>query len=63
MSTLRVKQSANLPILSEDFKPASWRPTSWRSHPALHQPAWPDQLAGERATDELSRLPSLVPPS
>src|SRR5262245_43631546 len=43
--------------------PTSWRPTSWRSHPALQQPDWPDRLAVERVTNELSRLPALVPPA
>jgi 3-deoxy-7-phosphoheptulonate synthase len=41
----------------------SWRPTSWHSHPVLQQPDWPDQLAVERVTNELSRLPSLIPPA
>src|SRR6478672_1942307 len=25
----------------------TWSPASWREHPALHQPDWPDAVAGE----------------
>ena len=29
----------------------TWSPASWREHPALHQPDWPDPAAVEAARD------------
>jgi 3-deoxy-7-phosphoheptulonate synthase len=38
----------------------TWTPASWRSHPALQQPEWPDAAALETARERLGRLPPLV---
>src|SRR5688572_23972674 len=37
-----------------------WEPDSWRGHPALQQPDWPDQSEVEAALAELRALPPLV---
>ncbi len=42
--------------LTED----TWSPASWRSHPALHQPQWPDEAAAESVCRRLASLPPLV---
>ena len=31
--------------------PATWTPSSWREHGALHQPGWPDAAAAEAAVE------------
>ncbi len=38
----------------------TWTPASWRSHPALQQPEWPDPAALEAARERLGVLPPLV---
>src|SRR3954452_665444 len=38
----------------------TWSPASWREHPALHQPDWPDPAAVEAVRERLSSLPPLV---
>src|SRR6476620_11484930 len=38
----------------------TWSPASWREHPALHQPDWPDAVAAEAARDRLAAMPPLV---
>jgi len=40
--------------------PATWTPSSWREHSALHQPEWPDAAAGEAAVERLKAMPPLV---
>src|SRR6188508_1024659 len=40
--------------------PATWTPSSWRGHPALHQPEWPDPAAAEASVERLRSLPPLV---
>jgi 3-deoxy-7-phosphoheptulonate synthase len=40
----------------------TWSPRSWRSRPALQQPAYPDADALDEAVRELSRMPPLVTP-
>ncbi|HVM68775.1 MAG TPA: 3-deoxy-7-phosphoheptulonate synthase class II [Gaiellaceae bacterium] len=40
--------------------PATWTPSSWREHPARHQPAWPDAVAAEQSVEQLKALPPLV---
>ncbi len=40
--------------------PATWTPSSWREHGALHQPGWPDAAAAEAAVEGLRALPPLV---
>ena len=40
-------------------KPA-WTPSSWRSHPALHQPEWPSEERAEAARARLAVVPPLV---
>ena len=40
--------------------PATWTPSSWREHPARHQPAWPDAAAAEQSVEQLKALPPLV---
>jgi 3-deoxy-7-phosphoheptulonate synthase len=37
-----------------------WEPTSWRRHPAAHQPQWPDAAGLKTAVEELRRMPPLV---
>src|SRR5262245_62460565 len=37
-----------------------WSPSSWRSHPALHQPEWPSEERAESAREKLATLPPLV---
>jgi 3-deoxy-7-phosphoheptulonate synthase len=39
---------------------AGWTPKSWRAHPALQQPEWPDPVALDDALDRLTRMPPLV---
>ncbi|MGE5275234.1 MAG: class II 3-deoxy-7-phosphoheptulonate synthase [Verrucomicrobiota bacterium] len=39
---------------------ASWSPSSWRAHPALQQPDWPDQARLEEVRAEITRMPPLV---
>jgi 3-deoxy-7-phosphoheptulonate synthase len=39
---------------------ADWTPKSWRAHPALQQPEWPDPAALDDALDRLARMPPLV---
>ena len=38
----------------------SWTPSSWRSHPALHQPDWPSEERAEAARARLAVVPPLV---
>jgi len=38
----------------------SWSPRSWRSRPALQQPAYPDAQAFAAVVDELASMPPLV---
>src|SRR3954452_3881094 len=38
----------------------TWSPASWREHPALHQPDWPDPAAVEAARERLTAMPPLV---
>ena len=40
--------------------PAQWAPGSWKSFPALQQPAYPDSAALDSVLAELSQLPPLV---
>ncbi|HXH88844.1 MAG TPA: 3-deoxy-7-phosphoheptulonate synthase class II [Gaiellaceae bacterium] len=40
--------------------PAAWTPSSWRSHPARHQPEWPDEAKAEAALAQLKGMPPLV---
>ena len=40
--------------------PATWTPSSWRSHPARHQPEWPDEARAEAALAQLKAMPPLV---
>jgi 3-deoxy-7-phosphoheptulonate synthase len=37
-----------------------WAPSSWRELAALHQPAWPEEDAAERARARLAAMPPLV---
>src|SRR5713101_745417 len=39
---------------------STWSPSSWRSHPALHQPEWPDAAEADAALARLKGLPPLV---
>jgi 3-deoxy-7-phosphoheptulonate synthase len=39
---------------------SSWSPSSWRAHPALQQPDWPDQARLEEVRAEITRMPPLV---
>jgi 3-deoxy-7-phosphoheptulonate synthase len=39
---------------------STWSPSSWRSHPALHQPEWPDAAEADTALARLKSLPPLV---
>jgi 3-deoxy-7-phosphoheptulonate synthase len=38
----------------------NWTPESWRSHPAVQQPVYPDRTALEAALTQLRRMPPLV---
>jgi 3-deoxy-7-phosphoheptulonate synthase len=38
----------------------AWSPSSWRSAPAAHQPAWPDEERAEAALAQLKAMPPLV---
>ena len=38
----------------------TWSPESWRDHPALQQPEWPDAVAAAAALDRLKANPPLV---
>jgi len=38
----------------------SWRPESWRQHPAAQQPAWPDQAAARAVLRRIREPPGLV---
>jgi len=40
--------------------PETWTPSSWRIHPARHQPEWPDEAKAEAALAQLKGLPPLV---
>jgi 3-deoxy-7-phosphoheptulonate synthase len=40
--------------------PDTWSPASWRAHPALQQPDWPDEAGLAAATERLKELPPLV---
>jgi 3-deoxy-7-phosphoheptulonate synthase len=40
--------------------PPTWSPSSWRGHPAEHQPDWPDEGAAEAARARLHAMPPLV---
>jgi len=40
--------------------PVDWSPSSWRRHPALQMPTYPDQAALDAALGELHALPPLV---
>ena len=39
---------------------SAWTPASWRAHPALQQPEWPDEAALEVVRERLRQLPPLV---
>jgi 3-deoxy-7-phosphoheptulonate synthase len=43
-----------------DAPPDAWRPSSWRSRPALHQPEYDDRAEAETVLEEISQLPPLV---
>jgi len=38
----------------------TWTPDSWRRHPALQQPEWPDAAAADAARERLKGSPPLV---
>jgi 3-deoxy-7-phosphoheptulonate synthase len=38
----------------------SWSPASWRGHPALQQPDWPDQARLDEVRAQIARMPPLV---
>ena len=38
----------------------TWLPSSWRGHPAHHQPEWPEEAAAEAARARLQTMPPLV---
>jgi 3-deoxy-7-phosphoheptulonate synthase len=38
----------------------TWSPSTWRSAPAAHQPAWPDEERAEAARAQLKAMPPLV---
>jgi 3-deoxy-7-phosphoheptulonate synthase len=38
----------------------AWSPSSWRSAPAAHQPAWPDEERADAALAQLKAMPPLV---
>lgn len=40
--------------------PVDWSPSSWRQHPALQMPTYPDQAALDATLGELHALPPLV---
>jgi 3-deoxy-7-phosphoheptulonate synthase len=40
--------------------PELWEPASWRNHPIVQQPDWPDPAGVGRVTDEIARRPPLV---
>jgi 3-deoxy-7-phosphoheptulonate synthase len=37
-----------------------WSPSSWREHPAFHQPEWPSEERAEAARARLAGVPPLV---
>lgn len=39
---------------------ADWDPRSWREHPALQQPEWPDDAIHDAVLEEIGALPPLV---
>ncbi len=39
---------------------STWSPESWREHPALQQPEWPDAVAAAAAVERLKTSPPLV---
>ncbi|MDA8165986.1 MAG: 3-deoxy-7-phosphoheptulonate synthase class II [Desulfobacteraceae bacterium] len=43
-----------------ETNPPSWTKSSWRQHPALQQPKWPDPKEYERVLGEVALLPPLV---
>jgi 3-deoxy-7-phosphoheptulonate synthase len=38
----------------------TWSPASWRGHPALQQPDWPDQARLDEVRAQITRMPPLV---
>src|SRR6476620_2671378 len=42
------------------MSPPTWSPSSWRDHPAGHQPEWPDGDAAEAARSRLQAMLPLV---
>jgi 3-deoxy-7-phosphoheptulonate synthase len=40
--------------------PSTWSPSSWRGHPALQQPEWPDAEQADAARARLAAIPPLV---
>src|SRR5262249_61992690 len=42
------------------MSPPTWSPSSWRGHPAEHQPEWPEGDAAEAARARLKAMPPLV---
>src|SRR6476620_330830 len=42
------------------MSPPTWSPSSWRGHPAGHQPEWPDADAADAARSRLQAMPPLV---
>ena len=49
------------PPSTMDMRAATdWDPRSWRHHPAIQQPDWPDDAAHEAIIKEIGNLPPLV---
>ncbi len=49
------------PPSTMDMRAATdWDPRSWRHHPAIQQPDWPDDAAHEAIIKEMGNLPPLV---
>jgi 3-deoxy-7-phosphoheptulonate synthase len=57
---LRIEEIPVTTLIAVAITPSTWTPSSWREHPALQQPEWPDAAAAAAALGRLKASPPLV---
>src|SRR5205807_9214639 len=57
---LRIEEKPVTTLIAVAIASSTWSPSSWREHPALQQPEWPDAAAAAAALGRLKASPPLV---